>query len=265
MARARLFTFLCAVSLLTAGFSRAEINESRAQTAAMDLVRKKMGLEPSHQLRATRKEDWEDDLFRLQVKIKGKIAKAAYFYEVTENGYFVLSPDEAVYVNSADGERIWTVAVPVRDEPPYGLYGFPDGAAEFCRLVRSTRLDVHTEADAETAALLFFTTVKDPRQQSVVFGAMQVRHRVEDYWMSKLPEAKAEARSSAWWRGFGATRSGTQLGVKATRAGDGYNASITYISSDDGRHPQLSSMEVRISGIGACDVVSTKVIYRPRE
>jgi hypothetical protein len=265
MTRISLFAFLCGLSILMAGAARAEMNECRARTSAMDFVRKKMGLEPSHQLRATRREDLEDDLFRLQVKVKGQIAKAAYFYEVTENGYFVLSPDEAVYVNSADGERMWMVAVPIGEEPPYGLYGFPDGAAEFCRLVRSARLDIRADADAETAALLFFTTVKDPRRQNIVFGAMQLRHRIEDYWTSRLPETKAESRSSAWWRGFGATKSGSQLGVKVTRAGDGYDASVTFISSDGGKYPQLTSLAVRVSGIGACDVVGTKVVYRPRE
>jgi hypothetical protein len=259
----RLLTVLCALPFLTAGFAKAEMNELQAKAAATDLVRKKMGFEVSHQLRATRREDWEDDLFRLQVKIKGQIAKAAYFFEITENGYFVLSPDEAVYVNSADGERVWAVAVAMKEGLAYGLYGFPDGDTEFHRLVSSARLDVRSEADAETAALLFFMTVKDPRAQTVVFQAKQLSRKVEDFFTSKLSEAKAQSRSLAWWRGFAAVKATDQLGVKSSRTNDRYTASLTYVRSEDGEHLQLAKMELRVSNAGVCEIAGTKVIYRP--
>ena len=261
----QLSTVLCALSCLAGGAAKAEMSELRAKAAATDLVRKKMSFNSSHQLRATRREDWEDDLFRLQVKIKGQIAKAAYFFEITESGSFVLSPDEAVYVNSADGERMWTVAVAVKEELAYGLYGFPNGDAEFRSLASSARLDVRSEADAETAALLFFTTVKDPRGQTVVFHTKQLRHKVDDYFTSKLPEAKAEARSAAWWRSFAGAKIRDQLGVKSARISDGFAASVTYIRSDDSGHLQLARMELRVSSAGACDVADTKVVYRPPE
>jgi hypothetical protein len=213
MARICFFTVLCTLPFLTGGVAKAQVNELRAKTAATDLVRKKIGLEASHPLRATRREDWEDELFRLQVKVRGQIAKAAYFFEITESGYFVLSPDEAVYVNSVDGERIWTVAVSMKDEPAYGLYGFPDGDTEFRKLVTSARLDVRSEVDAETAALLFFTTVKDPRGKTIVFHPKQLSRKAEDFFASKLPERKARSRSLAWWRGFAAVKATDQLGV----------------------------------------------------
>jgi hypothetical protein len=243
--------------------AKAEMSELRAKGAATELVRKKMGFEASHQLRAIRREDWEDELFRLQVKVRGQIAKAAYFFEIAESGYFVLSPDEAVYVNSADGERIWTVAVPVKDEPAYGLYGFPDGDVEFRKLVTSARLDIRSEADAETAALLFFMTVKDPRGQTIVFQPKQLSRKAEDFFASKLPEAKAQSRSLAWWRGFAAIKATDQLGVKSTRTNNGYTASVAHLRSEDGEHLQLAKMELRVSNAGICEMVSTKAIYRP--
>ena len=55
------------------------------------------------------------------MKVKGEIAKAAYFFEVTETGYLVLSPDEAVYVSATDGKRSWVVAVPKKVGSAYGL------------------------------------------------------------------------------------------------------------------------------------------------
>lgn len=262
MAYIRLFTVLCTLPFLTGWLAKGQINEPRAKAVATDLVRKKMGFEASHQLRATRREEWEDELFRLQVKVKGQIAKAVYFFEITESGYFVLSPDEAVYVSSADGERIWTVAIPRKDESAYGLYGFSDGEAEFRRLVSNARLDVRSEADAETAALLFFNTVKDPRAQTFVFHARQLRHKVEDYFTSKLPEAKAESQASAWWRGFAAAKSTCQLGVKSTRTNDGYSASVTFLRSEDGGKLELARMELTVSNAGVCDLAGTKVVHR---
>lgn len=261
----RLLTVLYAFLFLAGGLAKAEMSEVRAKAAATDLVRKRMGLDSSHQLRATRREDWEDDLFRLQAKIKGQIAKAAYFFEITESGYFVLSPDDAVYVTTNDGKHLWTVAVPVKGELAYGLYGFPDGEAEFCRLVASARLEVGSEADAETAALLFFTAVKDPRGQTVVFQPKQLRRRVEDYFMSKLPEPKAESRSLAWWRGFAAAKPTAQLGLKSARTSDGYTASVTHIRSVDGKYLQLARLELKVSSAGACHATGTKIVYRPPE
>jgi hypothetical protein len=258
-------TFLCAVMVLTRGVATAEMSELRAKAAAVDLVRMKMGFDSSHQLRATRREDWEDDLFRLQVKIKGQIAKAAYFFEVTESGYFVLSPEEAVYVSTADGERLWTVAVPLKGDASYGLYGFPEGETGFRGLVSSARLDVRSEADAEAAALLFFTTVKDPREQTVIFKSRQLKHKVENFFLAKLPEPKADSRSLAWWREFTAAKLSDKLGVKSARTTSGYAVSVTHIRSEDNMRLELARLDLRVSSAGACEVTGTALIYRPSE
>ena len=258
---ARLIAASCALAFMAGTPARAEVDESRAKITAVDFVRKKMGFDSSYQLRATRREDWEDDLFRLQVKIKGKIAKAAYFFTVTESGYFVLSPDEAVIVSTTDGERLWSVAVQLNDEAAYGLSGFPDAELEFRRLVGGARLVVRSEVDAETVALLFFTTVKDPREQTVIFRPRQLKHKVEDYFTSKLPEPKADSQSSMWWRGFVAAKLSDQLGVKSTRTSSGFGVSITHIQSD-GNRLGLGVLNLKVNSAGSCESAGTTSLYR---
>ena len=86
--------------VLAIAVANAQTTESEARLVDAQAVRDSMNFESSHHLRVTRREDWEDILFGLQLSIKGQIAKAAYFFEVTETGYFILSPDEAVYVSS---------------------------------------------------------------------------------------------------------------------------------------------------------------------
>lgn len=255
-------TVSCAFLLLAGGPAKAELNELRAKAAAIELVRVKMGFDATHQLRASRREEWEDGLFRLQVKIKGQIAKAAYFFEVTENGYFVLSPEEAVQVSTMDGSRFWTVAVPKREDAAFGLYGFPDGESEFRRLVSDARLNVRSQSDAEAAALLFFTAVKDPRGQMIVFHSRQLKHRVENYFLAKLSEPNADSRSLAWWRGFAAAKLSDQLGLKSVPTGGGYTVSVTHTRSADGEHLELVSLVVTVSGVGACEVKNSRAIYR---
>jgi hypothetical protein len=197
------------------------------------------------------------------VKIKGQIAKAAYLFEITETGFFVLSPDEAILVTSTDGERLWTVAVSVKENDPYGLYGFPNGAAEFQQLVKSARLEVSSGADAEVLAFLFFTTVKDPHSQTVASRSQKLRHMVEDYYLSKLPEPKAESQSSAWWRSFSAAKLTNQLGLKSSGTSNGYTASIAHVRSEGGKPLQLAALDLKINRNGTCEVTGTRIIYSP--
>jgi len=242
------------------GYANGQTDELRAKVVAADLVRKSIGVDSSHQLRATRREDWEDELFRLQVKIKGRIAKAAYFFEVTESGYFVLSPEESVHIATVDGERSWVVAVPTGPGSAYGLYGFPNGENEFLRLAEGARLDIRSETDAEADALLFFTTVKDPRQLTVVFRSRDLKRRVEDYYSSRLPEPKAENQAASWWRGFLTAKLGDRLGVKSNAAGDGFEVTLSHIRADKNRLG-LAISNLRVSKAGACEVIRTSFLH----
>lgn len=243
------------------GLVNAQIDELRAKVEATELVRKTIGADASHQFRATRREDWEDTLFHLQIKIKGRIAKAAYFFEVTESGYFVLSPKESVHVSTVDGERFWVVAVATSAGSVYGLHGFSNGEAEFRRLMAEARLSVRSEADAEADALLCFATIKDPRQQTLVFRSRDLRRKVEDYFASRLQEQKADNQVNGWWRGFLEAKLGGRLGVRSHRVGDGYEVAISHTRADNNRIG-LAVSNLRVSRTGACDVIGTSQMYR---
>jgi len=252
---------LMALVALVGAFGSEQTSECTAKAAARDLVRRTMAWDSSHQLRATRREDWEDDLFGLQVKVKGNIAKAAYFFEVTETGYFVLSPDEAVYVDTMDGRRYWVVAVSKKVGEAHGLYGFPRAAAEFRTLASDSHLAVQSEADAKATALLFCETVKDPRGLMLVFHSRQLKRRVEDFFLSKLPESKAERRSRTWWRGLTTRKRAPKLGVAVTTSGEDYTVTVPLIRSHDGETLQLLVLALTVRSTGACTETGAKVLY----
>ena len=174
--RKHLVAIAVAVPLFAVGIANGETDEFSARLRAAQAVREAMDFEPTHLLRATRKANWEDDLFHLQEKVKGHFAKAVYFFEVTEDGYFILSPEEVVHVGSFDGYSRWTVAVARSDGEVIGLYGFSDPELGYQQLVRHSRLSVRSEADAESAALLFYTTVRDPTGRTTTFSSWQLWH-----------------------------------------------------------------------------------------
>ena len=159
------------------------------------------------------------------------------------------------------GSVFWVVAVATSAGSAYGLYGFPNGETEFRRLVSETRLSVRAEADAEADALLCFATVKDPRQQTLVFRSRDLRRKVEDYFAFRLPESKADNQVTGWWRGFLAAKLGGRLGVTSHRVGDGYEVAIAHTRADNKRIG-LAVSNLRVSETGACEVIGTSLLYR---
>jgi len=250
-----------AAMLITASVAKGEMDEVRAKVAALEVVRRYLGVDSTHQLRAMRMEDWEDDLFRLQIKVKGRIAKAAFFFEVTETGYFVLSPDEAVHIISNDGQRAWVVAVQARDGTAYGLNGFANAETEFGMLIRGAGLDVRVEADAEAAALLFYMMVRDPRGQSLVFSSRELKRKAEEFFGARLPDAKADSQTSDWWRGFVKAKLGSQIGLKSIKTSTGFDVFITSIRTED-KSLELVKIGLRVNREGLCEPIGTTRIYR---
>jgi hypothetical protein len=109
--------------LFFGGVSQGQISEQQAKAIAEVATRTAAKYSESHLLRAHRREDIEDNLFRFQRKPKGQIEKAAYFYELSDEGYYVLSPSEAVYVDAADGHVVRLIAISTRSGE---AYCFPD-------------------------------------------------------------------------------------------------------------------------------------------
>jgi hypothetical protein len=119
-----------APSLASAG-PAGEITEVAARQSACGYVRSRLSLGGDHFLRATRREDLEDDLFAAQVKVRGQIHKAAFFFEVTDTGYEIRSSEEAIFHSSVDGVGRWYVAVDALSGSLYGLDGFDEPQKDF--------------------------------------------------------------------------------------------------------------------------------------
>lgn len=241
----------------------AQSDEIGARATAMELVRKAEGFEASHPLRATRREDWEDDLFGLQVRVQGRIAKAAFFFEVTQTGYFVLSPNEAVYVGSDDGIRIWIVAVASQSGEPIGLFGFPNPEDGFRELTSLSQLRIDSADDAKRAALLYFATVQDPGAKTLVSHALDLKHQVEDFFFARLPEAQAQTAASRWWSGFQKGKP-TALGSAAEPSENSYRVSTTRLVSQDRNTLELVELSYQVSASGVCEQTGRKTRFRGR-
>ena len=103
-------SFLILVLLLLTGVvCQGQVSEQQAKEKAATATRREENYPESHLLRAHRREDLEDDLFRAQIKVLGRIAKAAYFYELTNEGSFVLSPDElwTLFLRTVTSVVLW--------------------------------------------------------------------------------------------------------------------------------------------------------------
>ena len=125
---------------------------------ACDYVRATAMLNAGHFLRAVRREDFEDEIFAAQVKIRGRVHKAVLMYEITETGYEVRSPDEAVLHSSVDGAGHWYVAIDPSSQRIYGLDGFPDAPKEFNRLATDAGIQLRSE-EAAKAWISFYLRV----------------------------------------------------------------------------------------------------------
>lgn len=212
-------------------------------------------------LRVHRREDLEDDLFRFQVKVLGKIAKAAYFYEVSNEGYFVLSPSEAVYVNSEDGHVVRLVAVSTRSGEAYLLSGFSNVAQEFNRLVRDSSLRISSTKDAEMYARFCFTVISDPSSSRSIYDQRQLKHKVEDYFFSNYAKKKAEDSYNRWWSGFSSARLKVPFDALATESALGYETAVVAISGSPNRIPKLDVWTFQISTAGTCEMKNTRTLY----
>src|SRR5271155_3635933 len=112
------------LAFLSSKGSCGDIQDGQAREKAKAAVRSAMQFPSTHFLRAVRDENMEEDLFSFQAKIKGRIAKFAYFYEVIENGFEIVSPEEVISHGSVDGTRKWLIAVSRQTGTVYGLLGF---------------------------------------------------------------------------------------------------------------------------------------------
>lgn len=240
---------------------QGQVNEQQAKTTAETATRVDGNYPESKLLRAHRREDLEDDLFRFQIKPQGKIIKAAYFFEVSSEGYFVLSPSEAVYVDSEDGHVVQLVAVSTRSGQAYLLFGFKNAAREFNRLVRDAGVRISSTQDAEIYARFCFTVINDPSSSRLIYDQRQLKHRVEDYFFSNYAEKKAEDSYNKWWSGFSSAHLKVPFDTLVAKSALGYETAVAAINGSPNRIPQLDVLTLEISTDGICEMKSARTLY----
>lgn len=249
------------ITLCFAVTCQAQVTDQQAQLIAASVTRSESGYPESKPLRTLRRQDLEDGLFRSQIKQVGKIQKAAYFYEVSTDGYFVLSPNEAIYVDSADGHLIWLVAVSVATGEPYRLFGFKNANNEFNRLAKHANIVIRDAQHAELYALTFLAAVEDPHADRIVSSSRGLRHKVEDYFFSNYADKMAERFYKRWWSGFSRTGSKVLFEPIASADPGGYEVIVPTISGSAEKKPQFKHRFLHISSTGLCEVKKTRIIY----
>jgi hypothetical protein len=252
-----LIWFLCCAPSVC----RAQVGELQAKAIAEAATRAALNFPDSKLLRAERREDLEDDLFAFQVKVIGKIAKAAYFYEISEQGYFVLAPDRAIYAQSTGFRLNRLVAVSTKTGQAYTLFGFANAESEFNRLVKDASIKLSHDSDARLYTSLYIKAVVDLRQSRLVHDWRQLKHKGEDYFFTKYPESQAASLFNQWWDGFSPAKQHIAFGVRAQKQLDGYLAQFTYISNTNKEGAKLEAKTINISPDGLCRVGETYTIY----
>lgn len=252
---AAVLVFCCSVTCIS------QVTEQESKVTAEKAARAAADYAESKPLRSIRREDLEDELFRAQVKVRGRIGKAAYFYQISGEGYFVLSPDEAVYVDSTDGHLSQLVAVSAKTGRAYLLYGFKDAASEFNRLAADADIRVSSPEDAKAYTRFYFTVTADPLSERLMSSPLQLRHKVEDYFYSNYPQKQADGLYRKWVSGFFSAGRNVSFDTSASKNDAGYEVELLTVNRSTERRPLADLWKLQVTSDGACTVKSILTVY----
>jgi hypothetical protein len=242
------FAFLLFVGAACA--AEMNIDECAAKPRVAEFVRLKMNFDSKHFLREAHREDLDDALFLPQRKILGKVRKTAWFFEVTETGFEILSPDEAVLHRSTDGARRWLVVLNPISGKLFGLYGFEDAATSFNQLVVDAGVQIKSEEAATGWATLYLQTVIGGDLGSVLSNATDLKRGIEDL-VDAYRLSRPHSPSAASWlnqvQRAGAT---PVLGIQVVRDGDSFNISTDTLGASANHEPVLRRVTFKIAADG---------------
>jgi len=215
---------------------------------------------PGHFLRVIRREDLEEDLFSYQVKIKGKLAEFAYFYEVKESGYEI-NPDEIIVHTSTDGESDWYAAVSRATGQVYGLSGFPDATEGLNRLAKDASLQLGSEAEAERYTGFIWRVALGIDHGSVVGDLHDLKHRAEDVFYSYRQTANYKFSFEQWWNRYEKSQAVHRFGVHSRELSGAYDIDCVSLRIDEAKIPVLQETTFRLSENGLIGFLGVKDLY----
>jgi hypothetical protein len=250
------------LAVLSLGYSVAQLTEDNAKQLICEFVRAKARLKPDHFLRATRREDLEDQLFAAQIKIDGQLRKAAQFYEITETGYEVVSPTKVVLHGSTDGQRSWQVAVDPVSANAFGLGGFgAEGRGSFNDLALLARVRINTEDSALNWAVFYVRTALHEKAGSLVTSDVNLRRRVEDVVEAYRLSRKRPLSAKQWIDDLAKSKAQPIYEMKATREAQGFRVLGDSLAATVAHEPQLVRLSFHIAGDGQVSDTSLKPFF----
>jgi hypothetical protein len=237
----------------------SEITEAVARQRTFDYVRAQLQLGRDHFLRATRREDLEDDLFAAQMKVSGQIHKAAFLFEVTETGYEIRSPDEAVFHSAVDGFGRWYVAVATLSGDVYGLGGFDNAEKDFNRLASDAKVFLASDEGTRNWAVFYLTVVAEKSLGVFLVRPKDLQRQIEDIGEGYSSSRKQPFAPRRWLQDLEKSGVDPHIGMQVTREDGGSRVLIDSVSTSSDRTPILQRIQFGVSSRG---VISGQSVSR---
>ena len=219
------------------------------RSRALAFVRSESGIGERRFLRSIRREDIEEDVFNHQRKIPGDIKRATRIYEVTDVGWEIVSPSEAVR-HSSTAPATWVVVVGMDEGPLFGLRGFSKAEVNFNALALFSKIALGSEAEASRWAEIYGSLVLSEEYGALVTSSRDLRRQVEDMEDGYRASRKVPFSAAQWLRGSQVAKIGYGLHVAVDQ--HGYVVTFPMLAqSDDGKHiPVLREIQTALAQNG---------------
>jgi hypothetical protein len=229
----------------------SELSEATARERVCEYVRSQLSYPKEHFLRATRREDFEDDLFAAQVKIRGQIHKAALFFEITETGYEIRSSSEALLHSSADGFGRWNVAIDPLSGKVFGLGGFADSVIDFNKMVADAKIQLTSEDSARAWVSFYLAVSVGNNYGTYLLRPIDLPRLVEDIAEAYAASPKRPVVPLRWLQDLAKSGVKPLFGVQVQPGGDAFHVQVDSIAMTVERTPVLQQLRFEVSSQGS--------------
>jgi hypothetical protein len=247
----------------------AELDDLAARHVARECVAKRTG-NVGHCMKTRRKEEWEEDLFRLRlVKVlQGKLNEDLFIYEVVDVGCYRLE-DSSLMIETIDHPGTWGyVAVNKRTEKTYRLWSDQDATSEFNRLIVDLGVSATDDSAARGMALLYRQIVSGPYKGNTVYSDLEIKRLAEDSFDGAYLGKDSSQRFSKWWTRFKKTKE-ISYREETKKTPKGYEVrgkafegfALTVPRTKASGHPRVSEWILEISPNGTVQQLPSQLVF----
>lgn len=259
MKQTKKICFVAIFLLLVSVNCIAQITETQAKNLAeSNLCLSETG-KPEY-LRYTRDEDFEDEIFSLQVKDYKNPAKAAYVFRVKNTGTFI-TPSNEVLVIQSTGDDSKVVAVSKNTGKVFALDGCNDKERNFQDLITQAKIQINSVSEAESFGHLYYKLVHDCDLRRIIYNSRQFKHEVENYFFGKFNKSQAEVELKKWAKAFKKLDKDARLGLTAQKVKNSYSVSITFISGFINEVPKLEKITILVNESGIYQTLDPVILF----